>query len=74
MDASKIRRNSSMELKEVYFWTSTVKDWKNLFVQDKYKQLIIDQWRSLTQKELIIVYGFVIMPNHLHVIWGAMQT
>lgn len=58
-----------MELKEVYFWTSTVKDWKNLFVQDKYKQLIIDQWRSLTQKELIIVYGFVIMPNHLHVIW-----
>jgi putative transposase len=62
-------RNSKMELKNVYFWTDTIQDWKHLLKQDKYKQVIIDTWEDLVKKELIIVYGFVIMPNHLHLIW-----
>ena len=58
-----------MELGEIYFWTNTIKDWKQLLKPDKYKQLIIDTLCSLVEKKLIKVFGFVIMPNHLHLIW-----
>jgi len=61
-------RNSIMLLNEVYFWTDTVKDWKHLLKQDKYKQNIIDSWKWLKERNLINIYGFVIMPNHLLVI------
>ena len=66
-------RKSTMLLNEVYFWTDTVKDWKHLLKPDKYKQLIIDTWKKLVDKKLIKVYAFVIMPNHLHVIWEMLR-
>ncbi len=62
-------RNSRMELGEVYFWTSTIKDWKSLLKQDKYKEVVLLELKKLVEKGLIIVYGFVIMPNHIHLIW-----
>ena len=62
-------RNSKMFLHEVYFWTDTIKDWKNLLIDDSYKNIIIDCWRELVKRNKIIVYGFVIMPNHIHVLW-----
>jgi REP element-mobilizing transposase RayT len=58
-----------MEFNQVYFWTDTIKDWKHLLKQDKYKHIIIDIWADLVNKKLIKVYAFVIMPNHIHVIW-----
>jgi len=62
-------RKSSMILNEVYFWTNTIKDWNNLLEPIKYKQLIINTLMQMVAKELIRVYGFVIMPNHVHFIW-----
>ena len=62
-------RNSQMFLNEVYFWTATVVRWKRLFAQDKYKQVIIDSLKYLVEKQKIVVYGFVIMPNHVHILW-----
>lgn len=62
-------RNSRMDFDSVYFWTDTIKDWKHLLKQDKYKQLIISSWQELVSRGQIVVYGFVNMPNHLHVIW-----
>jgi putative transposase len=72
-DIFKPRRNSRMNLDNVYFWTDTIKDWKHLLKQDKYKQLIIECLQDLTQKKLIKVYGFVIMPNHIHIIWELLS-
>ena len=62
-------RNSRMNFDEVYFWTDTIKDWKHLLKQDKYKKLIISSWQELVRREKIAIYCFVIMPNHLHIIW-----
>lgn len=62
-------RKSRMALGEVYFWTSTIKDWKHLLNPDKYKELIIDIWKDQVKKSQIVIYGFVIMPNHIHVLW-----
>lgn len=65
----KQKRHSVLTLNEVYFWTDTIKDWKRLLKPDKYKDLIIAQLKDLVNKNLIVVYGFVIMPNHLHFLW-----
>ncbi|MEE1946941.1 transposase [Pedobacter sp. KR3-3] len=65
-------RNSRMNLEKVYFWTSTVKDWKLLLKSDSYKQLIVDCLDELVKRKMIIVYAFVIMPNHIHLVWEAM--
>ena len=61
-------RNSDMRLKEVYFWTSTIVEWKHLLKQDKYKDVIIGSLKTLTDRKCISVYAFVIMPNHIHVL------
>jgi REP element-mobilizing transposase RayT len=61
--------NSKMSLGKVYFWTDTIKDWKEILEYLAYKQLIINVLKQLVDKKLINVYGFVIMPNHLHLIW-----
>ncbi|MBX9852191.1 MAG: transposase [Cytophagaceae bacterium] len=58
-----------MNLQEVYFWTNTIKDWKNLLKKDYYKQIIIEQLQWLKERNKISIYGFVIMPNHLHFLW-----
>ncbi len=62
-------RNSRMDLNEVYFWTDTIKDWNPLLVHDQFKMIIIESLRNLVQREKIVVYGFVIMPNHIHIVW-----
>ncbi|MEP0711398.1 transposase [Algoriphagus sp.] len=62
-------RNSHMEFDRVYFWTDTVKDWKSIFHNDEYKSLIVSSMGELVRRGNLVVYGFVIMPNHLHLIW-----
>ena len=62
-------RNSKMEIGEVYFWTATIHEWRNLLNTGAYKKIITDSLTHLHQKRLIDVYGFTIMPNHIHMIW-----
>ncbi|MFZ2906836.1 MAG: transposase [Cyclobacteriaceae bacterium] len=62
-------RNSKMFLGEVYFWTDTIKDWTLLLRDDTCKNTIIKCWQTLVDRKKINVYGFVIMPNHIHVLW-----
>jgi putative transposase len=40
-----------------------------LLKPDKYKRMVLDSLSFLVHKNKIQVYGFVIMPNHIHIIW-----
>jgi hypothetical protein len=51
------------------FFTSTIYQWKRLLKDDEYKQIIIDSLLFLEKEGSISVNAFVIMPNHLHLIW-----
>lgn len=62
-------RNSRMDLGEIYFWTNTIKDWKHLLKKDHYKEIIIEQLQWLKNRNKILIYGLVIMPNHMHILW-----
>jgi putative transposase len=63
------KRKSEMEIGEPYFWTNTIYAWKHLLKEDSIKNIIVASLQYLSDKKLIEVYGFVIMPNHLHLIW-----
>ena len=56
------------------FFTATILNWISLLTSDVYKKIIIDSLRFLTEKQKVKVYGFVIMPNHIHLIWQANET
>ena len=53
----------------VQFLTATVLEWKRLLQPGKYKQLILDSLKFLVEQGRVKVYGFVIMINHIHIIW-----
>jgi len=66
-------RNSYTELNEVYFWTITIRDWIHLLRKDHYKIIITDSLKWLCEKELVRIYGYVIMPNHIHLLWEQLK-
>ncbi len=51
------------------FFTATNLEWKNLLQVDKYKDIVIDSMRFIVKDKRVIIYGFVIMQNHIHIIW-----
>jgi putative transposase len=65
----KPQRKSHIDKGEIYFWTATINQWQRLLEKDKYKDVIIDSLQYLTDEGKIDVFAFIIMPNHLHLIW-----
>ena len=58
-----------MEIGEVFFWTATINQWQRLLLQDEYKEVVISSLEYLSNAGKTDVYAFVIMPNHIHLIW-----
>lgn len=54
------------------FFTATILEWKKLLQPDKLKDVIIHSLRFLVRENRVRVYAFVIMDNHIHIIWQAM--
>jgi hypothetical protein len=50
------------------FFTATILEWKHLLKPDKYKDIITESLSFRVKEKQIFVYGFVIMPNHIHII------
>ncbi|RNI32831.1 hypothetical protein EFY79_19765 [Hanamia caeni] len=63
------RRKSYIEIGEIFFWTATINNWQRLLLKDEYKNVIINSLSYLSESGKIDVYAFVIMPNHIHLIW-----
>ena len=51
------------------FFTATILEWKKLLEPDKYKDIIISSFRFLVEDKRIKLNAFVIMSNHIHLIW-----
>jgi REP element-mobilizing transposase RayT len=53
------------------FWRTvlipTRLEWKELLFRDKYKDIVIEGIRLLAKNMRVIIYGFVIMNNHIHI-------
>ena len=60
-------------MNEVYFCAITINKWQHLLKQDENKMIIINSLQWLVQKELVKIYGYVIMPNHIHLMWEQLS-
>ena len=60
-----------MEILEYHpqFFTATILEWKRLLQPVKYKHIIIESLSYLVKNKRIILFGFVIMDNHIHLVW-----
>ncbi len=67
------KRKSYIKIGEIFFWTASINNWNHLLKHKAYKQVIIDSLLNLSQRELIDVYTFVIMPNHIHLTWRTIK-
>jgi REP element-mobilizing transposase RayT len=63
------QRKSFQHLNRIYFWTATIHNWECILESDSTKEKIIEVLEWLAFKQFVTVYAFVIMPNHIHVIW-----
>ncbi len=54
---------------DLYFTTATILEWKHLLKPSQMKDIVIESFRFLVREKRAIVYDFVIMPNHIHIIW-----
>ncbi|MEM6523191.1 MAG: transposase [Bacteroidota bacterium] len=62
-----------MPFHHVQFFTATILNWIPVLHHDSYKDIIIDSLNYLVVKGKSDLYGFVIMPNHIHLIWRINQ-
>jgi putative transposase len=56
------------------FFTANILEWKRLLKPDKYKDIIISSLEFLVKNKRVQVNAFVIMDNHIHLIWQMMEA
>ena len=54
-----------------YFLTFTVEGWIDLFSRKVYRDIILDSFMFCRKNKGLQIHAFVIMSNHIHVIWTA---
>ena len=54
------------------FYTATIYQWQHLLAEDKHKDIIVDSLKFLVTEKRIELNAFVIMSNHIHLIWQPM--
>lgn len=52
----------------VYFTTSTVVGWADVFTRDIYRDILMDSIRFCQQNQGLAIHAWVLMTNHLHLI------
>jgi REP element-mobilizing transposase RayT len=53
----------------IQFFTAVCTDWLPILKNDECKDVIIRSLKYSVQTKEVGVAGFVIMPNHIHIIW-----
>ena len=58
----------------LYFLSTAVVDWVDVFSRKEYKDLVIESLKYCTENKGLVVYGYVIMSNHIHLIIGRRRN
>jgi putative transposase len=57
-----------------HFLTFTVCGWIDLFSRKIYRDIVLDAFRYAQNNQQLIIYGYVIMSNHIHLIAKANEN
>ena len=63
-----VRNKTPFVPNKTYFITFTILGWKRVFISDKYFLLVFKWFDYMRQHYNNKIYGYVIMPNHIHVL------
>lgn len=63
--------NGNVVLDELYFVTTTVVDWIDVFTRPRYKHIILESLAYCQKAKGLKIYAWVLMSNHLHAIVSA---
>ena len=58
---------------ETQFFTASILNWTPLLSEDENKDIIVNSLTFLAEMERCEIYAFVIMPNHIHLIWRILE-
>jgi putative transposase len=67
-------RVQSMNDHEVYFVTLTVVEWADVFTRPSHVNILLAAFRYCQAEKGLVVFGYVIMSNHLHTILMSRQS
>jgi len=51
-----------------HFLTAKVNHWLPLFTRQETVNIVLDSWRFLQREAGLVIYGYVILENHLHLV------
>ncbi|MFQ5821631.1 MAG: transposase [bacterium] len=54
----------------VYFITSTVIDWVPIIINEPIALIILESFKFCQKEKNLLIYGYVIMLNHFHMMIG----
>lgn len=58
---------------QCYFYTECILGFHHLLQNEELKMAVVISWRNLVVREFLAVYGNVIVPNHIHLLWTMLQ-
>jgi putative transposase len=59
---------------KLYFISFSTVHWIDVFVRQEYMEIIIDSWKFCQEKKGLEIYGWCIMPSHVHMIIGSIKN
>jgi putative transposase len=65
-DGYKIRDQSA-----THFLTFTIAGWIDIFSRQRYRNILIDSFQYCRKNKGLLIGAYVIMTNHIHIIWTA---
>ena len=69
----KDQQNSYTALNEIYFWTISINKLQNLLHTNDTNMIVINSLKWLVQNKLVRIHGYVIMSNHIHLLWKQLK-
>jgi putative transposase len=57
-----------LEIDQPHFLTCTAVGWLPVFTFPETAQIVLDSWRHLQKRRGWVIYGYVILENHLHLV------
>ena len=57
----------------VYFTTSTVVGWADVFTRKEYKEILLHSTRHCQKEKGLILYSWCLMSNHVHLVISAKE-
>jgi len=57
----------------LFYTTCTIIEWYDLLIEERNVEVILSSFRFHVNQGRIIIYGFVIMPNHFHILYEVVS-